>query len=69
MWLVMSVSAMALCRECRGSALWRNFEAMKVLRLTAEQVHDMPWQELEDNMKKWNEHMHIGVRTDIPLTT
>lgn len=45
----------------RKIVLERSLEALGVERLSIDEVQKMPWELQEDNIKKWNQAMKVGV--------
>ncbi|CAI7912560.1 unnamed protein product [Closterium sp. NIES-53] len=48
-------------KEKREAALRRNFQRLGVQTMTKAEIHSTPWPQLEERMRRWSEHMHIGM--------
>ncbi|CAI5467849.1 unnamed protein product [Closterium sp. Yama58-4] len=48
-------------REMREAALKRNFQRLGVQQVTKAEIQSTPWPRLEEKMRRWSEHMHIGM--------
>ncbi|CAI5969623.1 unnamed protein product [Closterium sp. NIES-65] len=48
-------------KEKREAALRRNFQRLGVQSMTKAEIHSTPWPQLEERMRRWSEHMHIGM--------
>eukprot|EP00271_Cylindrocystis_brebissonii_P011880 TRINITY_DN29885_c0_g1_i1.p1 TRINITY_DN29885_c0_g1~~TRINITY_DN29885_c0_g1_i1.p1 ORF type:complete len:651 (-),score=141.12 TRINITY_DN29885_c0_g1_i1:659-2611(-) len=53
-------------RDRRSSAVQRNFVRLGVEKLGREEIHSMPWEQLDAKIREWIEHVQIGVLLLLP---